>query len=1162
MIETEEAPTKAASAAAGAAVRPAPAPSSSPPPPFVPTPPSSPAGTASEEEGEEETGGAGRSAPPLASAPAPAAPEEAGGGPRRTSPRSRRRMRLLRLLFLDLPSFLSSLAALASLSAYGLALLAEHLYDGPVQDLISSMRLEDRASRSMGPNRAKELEAAGYDPKYYPELDGEITYYDRRCTIEDVTARTADELLLSEDVTRAEAADAMMTHGAVVLKNVLSQSTAAELREYLESRHEIHESGKLGYLEEFWSEIGRLALGLGAEDDPIVAKALEEVGRHEGLKRTLEGMLGEDPAVVEVSTLSAMHGCEEQDGAVSTRSRAAAGFYADRRRASRPPRRRPARPRDPANGGDKDGGMLVERIGATRALPATSRGTTDSRGTADLLAAGVPAWYGIVEMYASGSVSQRLLFASIRSGHKIANNLFRIHTDSDYFGSSLLYSRTFLHSYTMFVALQDTTSRMGATTVCPGTHRCADEDLERVCLDEDHPAGGPAFEVSSNGRTGNDDGGVLRRGDALMFDQNVWHRGPRNLDPERPTNRVMFIVTFASRRRRDEGDARVQGMGTYYYQRWNMWGHAHADLKDAASTMASAPRRVLRALGLSKPSRRSWGVPWPEHFARQLGNEMDFFAAGELSGFVETLVEHGWGSWIEGVEAEEWNAFLRGSVRKVRERLGATYRLVAGACVGASVAMSVAGRLMARWMAGRSGKAAANSYPWAWWRRIVAGHAVVAFLGWTLWGLLGRSHLMRRIESGEIFRAPFPNGTEASPAGKTALPERMDYLVGSRFDADFLAVYNRVLDYHPGNRRLDGIVSQYSNMPIGVVLERFRRPVRGVVPRVLSQEWATGHWTLMDEPQVQETVHRLTIERRSPLVRSLHAHLKTVLADSRFGTHRDTAMARTWTPAFVAHWRRALFGAHVPMDGVLRVATGPAVTPRYVPRRTQAFGPFAVTTYSAVADMSDRGKTFLGGASGTDPPLEVGDRVYADPNGDGSFYEAIVWSVPRYGEAVVKSVDSSRFKTVPAEAMHRYRPVVEGDEVEVVDEDGWSIASVTRVHPLAMFDVLYEDGEMERFVSKDRLRLVGQKQVTILHDAATVDALEDSDDEEYLQEEGEVSYQVGQPVQANYQDEGEWFDGHIVEVNQEDGTYDVFYDIDGEMELSVPSRLIRLMTKV
>ena len=196
----------------------------------------------------------------------------------------------LRTLILDVPLLLL-------FTALVLSYLTLNLYTGPLATYIQSFRRQG-ATDSMG---------------FMPELDHEVTYYNRQCTEEDITTGNANDLLLSrKNITREEAAHTMMTHGAVMIPNILSQDTAAKLRDYLEGRHEVFKAGKLPFQENFWSEISRLALALGADDDPIVAQALSEVGSNTILKTTLEGILGEDPAIVEISTLSAMHGAPEQ----------------------------------------------------------------------------------------------------------------------------------------------------------------------------------------------------------------------------------------------------------------------------------------------------------------------------------------------------------------------------------------------------------------------------------------------------------------------------------------------------------------------------------------------------------------------------------------------------------------------------------------------------------------------------------------------------------------------------------------------------------------------------------------------------------------------------------------------------------------------------------
>jgi hypothetical protein len=168
----------------------------------------------------------------------------------------------------------------------------------------------------------------------------------------DISTHDANDLLIESHMTSSKRREIMMTHGAIVQQHILSRNTSTELRQYLEKRHDFYRSTKkLPWNELFWDggDGNRLSLGIGPEDHPVIARALTEVAQNNQLKATLEAILGPNPAVVEVSTLTTMHGATHQD----------------------------------------------------------------------------------------------------------------IHTDSDYFGSSVLYARSFLHSYTMFIALQDTTAKMG-----------------------------------------------------------------------------------------------------------------------------------------------------------------------------------------------------------------------------------------------------------------------------------------------------------------------------------------------------------------------------------------------------------------------------------------------------------------------------------------------------------------------------------------------------------------------------------------------------------------------------------------------------------------------------------------------------------------------------
>ncbi|KAL3907355.1 MAG: hypothetical protein SGILL_008910, partial [Bacillariaceae sp.] len=89
------------------------------------------------------------------------------------------------------------------------------------------------------------------------------------------------------------------------------------------------------------------------------------------------------------------------------------------------------------------------------------------------------------------------------------------HPDVNAKSSSLSHARDFLMHFSLFVALQDTPPRMGATGICPGTHYCAsvdDDAYDNGCLQV---------------RTGTDSNGrdVWLAGDAVLMNQNTWHRG-------------------------------------------------------------------------------------------------------------------------------------------------------------------------------------------------------------------------------------------------------------------------------------------------------------------------------------------------------------------------------------------------------------------------------------------------------------------------------------------------------------------------------------------------------------------------------------------------------------------------------------------------------------
>lgn len=1000
-----------------------------------------------------------------------------------------------------------------------LSVLAKEVWYGPLEQFLQSFQLVSE-SNNLGLYRA---------------LDPELTYYHRRCDHRDISTHDANDLLIDPNMTVEERQEVVLTHGAAVLQDVLSHPTARELRSYLETRHhEFHSNNlKLPWDELFWDgdNGSRLSLGLGPEDASIVERAIAEVGANAELKKTVEAIVGEDPAVVEVSTLSTMHDAEPQG----------------------------------------------------------------------------------------------------------------IHTDSDFFGSSVLYARSFLHSYTMFISLQDTTSRMGATTVCPGTHWCADQDLSDLCqcnfLDEDDDEEDPigycnTFEASSNGKTGIDVG-VLKRGDAMMFNQNIWHRGPRNYDEKRKENRVMFIMTFISRRDFEKGDNRQQGWGTYYYMRHSMWGHLFSDLKTAASGgMDLFKKRIWKAYGLigaAKPGN----IPWLEHWARQMANEMDFFRDGELEDFQTMLREltetNRLANWLVLDDAVlkylfgdhfydeddeiDWKGYLTLLVESAHHQSKRLYFTAAVATLmanGVLYALYCVFWFLLRWT--KRGEESSPSFfepprpirdVSRSFRGLLTGHLLVlGTYAATRYYVLFKAPMFERIHKGDINFKAFPplpigvfhdpeydeDGNEVGtktiyeeiysadalflkqqreqrdfqmehpkhpysyyfeearerleegrrlsdyviprtelpevarlPVQTTAFPERNDVLIGSRFDADFLASMNFVLEFHPGTKDwiklmkehlpavsqnadesyldmvVDTIVSKIIDSNAGSTLSLLS--LEGGTPRrFLQQDFETGWWTNMTKDKAMTVTRRALIAMARPeSIGVSYKHWKQVLAESRFGKRRDTALAKKWMPRFAEQAMAELFQGKTASEEDKTVVS-PMATKKTKGISTEGLGrillpsvgrglmPKSVVTGKSALSLSNNPllrkmvipfRVQLRNLMLDMATLKVGDHILYKGNEDQNlFYQATIVNV--YADDDELEIQPLRFDDISDNFdrvttfvrtgdIQFYRAVEEGDVVWALTEDpdeedeSWKTYEILFITPFGGVDMVMTDDFVQKF---------------------------------------------------------------------------------------------------
>ena len=120
----------------------------------------------------------------------------------------------------------------------------------------------------------------------------------------------------------------------------------------------------------------------------------------------------------------------------------------------------------------------------------------------------------------------------------------------------------------------------------------------------------------------------------------------------------------------------------------------------------------------------------------------------------------------------------------------------------------------------------------------------------------------------------------------------------------------------------------------------------------------------------------------------------------------------------------------------------------------------------------------------------------------------------------------------------------------------WYSGKVEAVHGNGTsFDLLYDDGDRERGVKPENVRLSAAGTET--SPATSVGSVSDSDDEASTAASSPKmgSYSVGDVVEANYGGKGKWYPGKIASANS-NGTFDIEYD-DGDSERGVTENRVR-----
>ena len=132
--------------------------------------------------------------------------------------------------------------------------------------------------------------------------------YTRICDENDISTSNPSEMFLPANGTGADGADIMMKHGFTVVQNVVQPAHARKLRDYIDAK-----SKNLTPEEKIWLVKGknRYSFNLGTEA-PGMTEVLEDLGNHKQLTDTVEAILGPDPAMIEMTVITAAYGAEDQ----------------------------------------------------------------------------------------------------------------------------------------------------------------------------------------------------------------------------------------------------------------------------------------------------------------------------------------------------------------------------------------------------------------------------------------------------------------------------------------------------------------------------------------------------------------------------------------------------------------------------------------------------------------------------------------------------------------------------------------------------------------------------------------------------------------------------------------------------------------------------------
>lgn len=190
--------------------------------------------------------------------------------------------------------------------------------------------------------------------------------------------------------------------------------------------------------------------------------------------------------------------------------------------------------------------------------------------------------------------------------------------------------------------------------------------------------------------------------------------------------------------------------------------------------------------------------------------------------------------------------------------------------------------------------------------------------------------------------------------------------------------------------------------------------------------------------------------------------------------------------------------------------------------------------------------------------FRVGDEVEGNYKGKGKWFKGRIQYAHRDGTFDLRfndgdteqGVEAANIRSLSAPSSKRSdRPSAKSSVVSFATDDvveanfkgkgRWFKGKVLFVHSDGTYDIRYDDGDKERAVRPENIRLLDSGNATGDIDASV-----------------SRKFDVGDSVESNFKGKGKWFKGIIKRVNRADSTYDIRYD-DGDSERGVSEDLIR-----